>query len=470
MTRVAARRNAGTSSPVPSWNRLPKANPAHIVEIADRFAALANAAAGTRCIAYGSGRSYGDVCLNDGGTVLRTLRLDHFIAFDRATGRLKCEAGMQLAAILDLVVPMGWFLPVTPGTRFVTVGGAVANDVHGKNHHVAGSFGNHVTALELVRSNGERIVCGPDREPEWFAATVGGLGLTGLITWVELALIPISNPFMVTEALRFRSLEEFWAMNSEAEREWPYTVSWIDCTSKRGRGVLSTSAATRRRSRSFRPGGKSARASRWTRPSRSSTACRCAPSICSITIARCRGGARSPTTSPISIRSTRCENWNRIYGARGFFQYQCVLPRAAAVLGVAAMLEKIAQSGLGSFLAVLKTFGDRPSLGMLSFPRAGATLALDFANEGEATRSCSSGSTRSCARRAARSTPARTRACRRRCSGRAFPLRRLSAPTSIRNSRPGSGAASWSNQRHEQDRNLRGDVGDRDSLRAAMDR
>ena len=145
---------------------------------------------------------------------------------------------MQLAAILELVVPQGWFLPVTPGTRFATIGGAVANDVHGKNHHVAGSFGHHVTALELLRSNGERIVCGPDREPDWFAATVGGLGLTGLITWVELSLIPISNPFMVTEALRFRSLDEFWALNGEAERDWPYTVSWIDCTSKRGRGIL----------------------------------------------------------------------------------------------------------------------------------------------------------------------------------------------------------------------------------------
>src|ERR1700744_2916175 len=109
------------SSPVPSWNRLLKANPAHIVEIADRFTARCDMGAGTRCIAYGSGRSYGDVCLNDGGTVLRTLRLDHFIAFDRATGRLKCEAGVQLADILDLVVPQGWFPPVTPGTRFATI-------------------------------------------------------------------------------------------------------------------------------------------------------------------------------------------------------------------------------------------------------------------------------------------------------------------------------------------------------------
>ncbi|HEY1944475.1 MAG TPA: FAD-binding oxidoreductase [Roseiarcus sp.] len=372
------------SSPVPSWNRLPKANPAHIVEIADRFTARCDMGAGTRCIAYGSGRSYGDVCLNDGGTVLRTLRLDHFIAFDRATGRLKCEAGVQLAAILDLVVPMGWFLPVTPGTRFVTVGGAVANDVHGKNHHVAGSFGHHVTALELVRSNGERIVCGPDREPEWFAATVGGLGLTGLITWVELALIPISNPFMVTEALRFRSLDEFWAMNGEAERDWPYTVSWIDCTSKRGRGILHVGRHAppqpelpvwRERRKSFPVDPPVSLINRLSLRAFN-------------TLYYNRPLPRGRTLThyvPYFYPLDAMENWNRIYGARGFFQYQCVLPRAAAVPGVAAMLEKIAQSGLGSFLAVLKTFGDRPSLGMLSFPRAGATLALDFANEGEAT-------------------------------------------------------------------------------------
>lgn len=372
------------NAPVPSWNRLPSANPTRIIEIGDRFAALPDVGSETRCIAYGSGRSYGDVCLNDGGAVLRTRRLDHFIAFDRTTGRLRCEAGVQLAAILDLVVPLGWFLPVTPGTRFATVGGAVANDVHGKNHHVLGSFGHHVMALELVRSNGERIVCGPDREPEWFAATVGGLGLTGLIAWVELALIPISNPFMIMEARRFRSLDEFWPINAEAERDWPYTVSWIDCTSKRGQGILFAGRHAPPQS-----GLPAWRERRKTMPIDPPISLINGLSLRAFNLLYYhRALPRGPKLQhyvPYFYPLDAIQNWNRLYGARGFYQYQCVLPRAAAAGGVGEMVAEIAKSGLGSFLAVLKTFGERPSLGMLSFPRAGATLALDFANQGATT-------------------------------------------------------------------------------------
>jgi FAD/FMN-containing dehydrogenase len=380
----SARGDADMNPPVPSWNRLPKANPARVVEIADRFAALPDIDAGTRAIAYGAGRSYGDVCLNDGGVVLRSHRLDHFIAFDRATGRLRCEAGVTLAAILDLVVPLGWFLPVTPGTRFATVGGAVANDVHGKNHHVQGSFGRHVTALELVRSNGERIVCGPDLAPEWFAATIGGLGLTGFIAWVELALIPVSNPFMIVEARRFRSLDEFWPINAEAERDWPYTVSWIDCTSKSGKGILFAG-----RHAPPQPGLPAWREKRKSMPVDPPVSLINGLSLRAFNLLYYhRALPRGPRLThyvPYFYPLDAIQNWNRIYGARGFYQYQCVLPPAAAPAGAAAMVAEIARSGLGSFLAVLKTFGARPSLGMLSFPRAGATLALDFANQGATT-------------------------------------------------------------------------------------
>ena len=144
-------------------------------------------------LAFGNGRSYGDVCLNAEGTLLDTRSLDRIEHFDAETGRIRCQAGVLLSEILDHVVPHGWFLPVTPGTKFVTVAGAVANDVHGKNHHVAGTFGRHVTRLELLRSDGTRIVCGPDENTEWFRATVGGLGLTGLILWVETQLIPVAG-------------------------------------------------------------------------------------------------------------------------------------------------------------------------------------------------------------------------------------------------------------------------------------
>jgi hypothetical protein len=137
---------------------------------------------------HGNGRSYGDSCLNPDGALLRTRGMDRFIAFDAATGVLRCEAGVQLAEIIALALPQGWFLPVSPGTRFVTVGGAIANDVHGKNHHAAGSFGEHVRAFELLRSDGQRLLCTRAHNADWFAATVGGLGLTGLVTWAEIAL------------------------------------------------------------------------------------------------------------------------------------------------------------------------------------------------------------------------------------------------------------------------------------------
>jgi len=165
-----------------SWGRYPRATPAKVSCLSDRNAPLPES--DLPLLVFGNGRGYGDVCLNDGGHLLLGRGLDRFIAFDAAQGILRAEAGVLLAELLDLILPKGWFLPVTPGTRFVTLGGAVANDVHGKNHHRAGSFGHHVRAFELVRSDGSRRVCSPIENPDWFAATIGGLGLTGLITWM----------------------------------------------------------------------------------------------------------------------------------------------------------------------------------------------------------------------------------------------------------------------------------------------
>jgi FAD/FMN-containing dehydrogenase len=370
---------------VQSWNRIPRVRHAHVVDFASRHDTLPSFSDVDHGIAHGNGRSYGDVCLDPGGIAFRTRRLDHFIAFDRTIGRLTCEAGVLLSDILDLIVPQGWFLPVTPGTRFVTVGGAVANDVHGKNHHVAGSFGHHVLALELLRSDGERIVCGPDRNREWFAATVGGLGLTGIITWVELALSPVANAFMITASHRFRSLREFWHLSADAEQHWPYTVAWIDCLSKRGRGVLHL--------------GRHA-PSRADLPSwrESSHSIPILPPFSLVTRTSLRafnalyyhrtphGGSKLVHHRPFFYPLDAIRNWNRIYGPRGFYQYQCVLPPAAAPDGIAEMLRCIAGSHTGSFLAVLKTFGARPSVGMLSFPRSGTTLALDFPDRRQATQ------------------------------------------------------------------------------------
>src|SRR5271163_2502563 len=183
---------------------------------------------GTKMLAVGMGRSYGDVCLLKNGTLLRTPHLDRLISFDEQTGLLRCEAGVTLAEILDFAVPRGWFLPVTPGTKYVTVGGAIANDIHGKNHHVAGTFGRHVLRFELVRSDGSRFVCAPAQNADWFAATVGGLGLTGLISWAEIQLRPIVSRKIQYQAIKFLGIDEFVAL-SRASTHIEYAVAWIDC-------------------------------------------------------------------------------------------------------------------------------------------------------------------------------------------------------------------------------------------------
>ncbi|MGB5133388.1 MAG: FAD-binding oxidoreductase, partial [Steroidobacteraceae bacterium] len=225
---------------VTAWNRWPVYRDQTVVALFDRNLPLPQP--GRPCIARGNGRSYSDVCLNEGGCPLDTRALDRFISFDRHTGRLCCEAGVLLADIVRLAVPQGWFLPVTPGTLQVTVGGAIANDVHGKNHHVAGSFGRHVLKLALRRSDGELKICGPDVESAWFAATIGGLGLTGVILWAELQLLAIEGEHMDLQSTRFESLDDFWAINDEATGHWPYTVAWLDCLAgsrgKLGRGWL----------------------------------------------------------------------------------------------------------------------------------------------------------------------------------------------------------------------------------------
>src|SRR5712672_3326895 len=194
--------------PLESWGRLPAARQA-AVSVHWRSDPLPRVH-GT-LLPFGQGRSYGDCCLNEGGTLLATSRLDRLIEFDPGRG-----------------VPRGFFLPVLPGTRFVSVGGAIANDIHGKNHFRAGTFGRHVQKLELLRSTGERTVCSAERSADLFAATVGGLGLTGLMTWAELQLRPVQGPFIDAETVPFRGLDEFFALDEDASQRFEYTVAWID--------------------------------------------------------------------------------------------------------------------------------------------------------------------------------------------------------------------------------------------------
>jgi FAD/FMN-containing dehydrogenase len=344
-------------------------------------------APGVTLLPFGNGRSYGDSCLNVGGGLIETRALDRFIHFDRDTGVLACEAGVLLEDILRLAVPAGWFLPVVPGTCYVTVGGAVANDVHGKNHHQAGSFGCHVRRFELLRSDGTRLTCSPTTNSDWFAATLGGLGLTGVVMWAELQLRPIQGPLMDVESIRFANLEEFFALSAEAESRYEYTVAWIDCLSRGkrlGRGILECA----NHAPDAAPAGL---------PSQQRLAVPFALPVSLVNTVslrifntlyyyRQRGRVkhRKDYFQTFFFPLDRILHWNRLYGRAGFYQYQCVVPPAVAQQATAELLETIARSGMGSFLAVLKRFGATASPGMLSFPREGVTLALDFPNRGAA--------------------------------------------------------------------------------------
>jgi FAD/FMN-containing dehydrogenase len=335
-------------------------------------------------LAYGMGRSYGDVCLNPGGTLWSTRTLDKFIGWDARAGVLTCEAGVLLRDIQRLVVPRGWMLPVTPGTQYVTVGGAIANDVHGKNHHRLGSFGDHVLRLELLRSDGETIVCGPGERDDWYAATVGGLGLTGVILQASLQLRPVPGPWLQAETIAYESLAEFLALADASEDDWEYTVSWIDCSSgRRRRGLFmranhaaEAGAAPRERKLAVPFTPPVPLINRWSLA---------AFNAAYYHLHSRRPGRHAVHYEPFFYPLDHVLEWNRIYGPRGFYQYQCVVPRSAGAQAIDEMLREIAAAGDGSFLAVLKTFGARQAPGMLSFPQPGVTLALDFPNRGGPT-------------------------------------------------------------------------------------
>jgi FAD/FMN-containing dehydrogenase len=338
-------------------------------------------------LVYGEGRSYGDSCLAESGEVIGFRGLDRFLAVDWQSGILRAEAGITLEAILAVSLPRGWFLPVTPGTKYVTLGGAIANDVHGKNHHRQGCFGRHVRRFGLLRSDRGRLECAPDLEPELFAATIGGLGLTGLLEWAEIQLTPVASGWIDGLVQRFDDLDGFFALSAELDARHEFCVSWVDCAArgeKAGRGVYMAG--------DFAAG---------------SAASGAAP----VPVPKPRRKWRFPFTPPVSLvnagslrvfnagywrmaPSTRRREavdydvffypldrfleWNRLYGPKGFQQYQVLIPEHEARDGVRALLAAVAESGQGSFLAVLKRCGDAPSPGLLSFPRPGVTLALDF--------------------------------------------------------------------------------------------
>lgn len=367
-----------------SWGRYPTSNPADVFPVVWRSDVPPFERLPGSVLPYACGRSYGDSCLNDGGLLLDVRRLDRLIGFDAQAGLLRCEAGVTLAAILALIVPHGWFLPVVPGTRWVSVGGAIANDIHGKNHHRTGTFGAHVTRLELLRSSGERIVCVPG--DLLFQATVGGLGLTGLVTWAEIRLKRIAGPGIAMERIRFPGLDAFFELAAE-DHAFEYTVAWVDCLTRGprlGRGIYMRGDHAPLDGPTPSPLG----AARLTVPVDAPAGLLNRVTLALFNEAYYRGqltGRRRSVVSyaPFFFPLDGVGDWTRLYGPQGFVQYQCVVPGAPAAGPIRTIFERIARSGEPASLGVLKRFGAARSPGMLSFPREGTTLAVDFAVRGD---------------------------------------------------------------------------------------
>lgn len=373
-----------------SWGRFPKVRHSQVQSIYWRSELPDLRHLEEPALPFAYGRSYGDSCLNAGGVSLDVSHLQRFISFDEETGLLCCEAGVSLAEVLAVMVPRGWFLPVTPGTKFVSVGGAIANDIHGKNHHRGGTFGRHVTCFELLRSNGERLLCSPEQNSELFRATIGGLGLTGIILWAEFRLKPIANPYIDMDHIRFASLDEFFEISAESDVDYEYTMSWVDILiggDNLCRGIFMRGNHNRSPELAGKPMKKRLPLA--------------VPIdfpqfvLNSLTV-KAFNELYYHVQVPKQVHKTvsydsffypldSIHSWYRMYGKRGFLQYQFVVPFNGAREAMRDILGRIRRSGEGSFLTVLKEFGDIQSPGMLSFPRPGLTLALDFAYGGPKT-------------------------------------------------------------------------------------
>jgi len=327
-------------------------------------------------IARGMGRSYGDSALSR--SIIDCSSLDTISPVDAQNGTVQCGAGVTLADVLTLVVPMGWFFPVTPGTKFVTVGGAIASDVHGKNHHVAGCFSQYVDAIKLALADGTILTCSSTENSDLFHATCGGMGLTGVIIDATLRLKRLKSSFVEQVTLKTRNLEEALHL-FEAHQGATYSVAWIDCLasgSTTGRSLLILGEHSEDGNlslRSHRPlsipfevpsqllNRFSIKAFNWLYYNRASQ----------------DRSFRRVHYEPFFYPLDSIHHWNRLYGKRGFLQYQFVIPKVAARIGLNLLMKTIVESQRGSFLAVLKLLGQE-NANFLSFPLEGYTLAVDF--------------------------------------------------------------------------------------------
>jgi len=378
----------GRSVALTGWGRIAP-TVARVVEPAEtaEVAGLLRQAPEPGVIARGLGRSYNNAAQNDGGMVITTTRLSRVIGFDQTSGLVSCEAGVSLETLMITGLPAGWFVPVSPGTRQVTVGGAIAADVHGKNHHRAGSFARHVRWIDLLLPDGQVLRLSPDADPRLFWATAGGMGLTGIILRAELQLTKVETSRLLVDTIRTTDLDEAMACLAEADGRYGYTVAWLDCLAsgkQLGRSVVTSGdfaavadlpVKDRRRPLAFSP------AARLRAPAR------CPPGLINrftVALANEAWYRKAPRRRDGEIQTIGSffhpldgiRNWNTVYGPGGFRQYQFVVPFGQEQV-VRALLERISAARAPSFVTVLKRFGPSDD-GYLSFPMPGWTLALDF--------------------------------------------------------------------------------------------
>ncbi|NKB25132.1 MAG: FAD-binding protein [Kiritimatiellae bacterium] len=365
-----------------NWNNYPHTD-ATIIDASNDEALSNILSRTTSCIPRGLGRCYGDASLQS--HILSTDRLNRFLSFEPITGTLTCEAGVSFAEILTFFVPRGWFPPVTPGTKFITVGGAIASDIHGKNHHRAGTFCEHIESITLKLSNGQISQCSLSENKELFHATCGGMGLTGLILQATFKLTPIESAYIKEEVIKAKDIDEIMDL-FEASAPFPYSVAWIDCLAKGkqlGRSIMMRGGHARLENckglknpfllRPTKPINipfflPDALFNKWTIKSFNALYYHKKRTISKLMLV---------DYDTFFYPLDRIYHWNRMYGKRGFIQYQFVLPKPSSCEGIKKILNKIGQEGKGSFLAVLKLFG-KANQNVLSFPMEGYTLALDF--------------------------------------------------------------------------------------------
>lgn len=341
----------------------------------------------SKLLARGAGRSYGDASLNPRGYTVLTERLNRMLSFDSESGVLRCEAGVTLAEILSVFVPRGWFPYVTPGTKFVTVGGLIGCDVHGKNHHQDGSFSNCLKTVRMVLASGDEAECSALANKDLYWATVGGMGLTGIVLEAELALRKIETAYIRLHSIKSSNLDETMALLEEHDSKHKYSVAWIDCLASKGslgRSILLL--GDHATLNDLEPDKRQnplviKRKPQLTVPFDM-------PSLLlnrfSMTAFNNLYYARQFTKEAHAIVDydsyfyplDAILQWNRMYGQKGFVQYQCVIPPAESRKALVELLTRCSESGRGSFLSVLKRFGEQD--GLLSFPTPGYTITLDF--------------------------------------------------------------------------------------------